>query len=83
MATSTRALSTTKPTIGAHLRGWRQRRRLSQLDLACEANPEGLAPRIANLAQWRAHLLARLRQQIDLTAGPVLVDLMADHLLAT
>src|SRR3954470_1263585 len=24
--------------IGAHLRNWRQRRRLSQLDLACEAD---------------------------------------------
>jgi transcriptional regulator with XRE-family HTH domain len=193
MATSTHTPSATKPTIGAHLRGWRQRRRLSQLDLACEANisprhlsfvetgrsmpsrdmilhlaeqlqipmrernvllvaagyapifaerslddpalaamrgaidlvlhghlpypafalnrhwqvvssnhalpqlyegvaphllvppvnvmrlslhPRGLAPRVANLAEWRAHLLARLRQQIDLTADPVLVDLL-------
>jgi transcriptional regulator with XRE-family HTH domain len=193
MATFTHASSATKPTIGSHLRDWRQRRRLSQLDLACEANisprhlsfvetgrstpsremilhlaeqlqipmrernvllvaagyapvfverslddpalaamrkaidlvlqghlpypafalnrhwqvvssnhalpqiyegvapellvppvnvmrlslhPKGLAPRIANLAQWRAHLLARLHQQIDLTADPVLVDLM-------
>src|SRR5882672_8880470 len=25
------------PTIGHHLRDWRQRRRLSQLDLACDA----------------------------------------------
>ena len=35
MATST---SRAVPTIGNHLRDWRQRRRLSQLDLACEAN---------------------------------------------
>src|ERR1700733_14798138 len=31
-------------------------------------HPGGLAPRIANLVEWRAHLLARLRQQIDLSA---------------
>lgn len=35
-------------------------------------HPEGLAPRIVNLAEWRAHLLMRLRQQIALTADPVL-----------
>ena len=195
MATSTHIPAIPKPTIGSHLKGWRQRRRLSQLDLACEANisprhlsfvetgrsmpsrdmilhlaeqlqipmrernvllvaagyapifaerslddpalatmrraidlvlhghlpypafalnrhwqvvssnhalpqlyegvaphlleppvnvmrlslhPLGLAPRIENLAQWRGHLLARLRQQIDLTADPVLVDLMQE-----
>jgi transcriptional regulator with XRE-family HTH domain len=39
-------------------------------------HPKGLAPRIANLAEWRAHLLARLRHQIDLTADPELVDLI-------
>src|SRR6267154_912851 len=118
-------------TIGNHLREWRQRRRLSQLDLALEAeistkhlsfletgraqpsrdmvlklaeqldvplrernvllvsagyapvnvlrlslHPEGLAPRIENLAEWRAHLLARLRQQIDATADGELAKLM-------
>jgi len=41
-------------------------------------HPKGLAPRIANLAEWRAHLLARLRQQIDLTADPELVDLVKE-----
>ncbi|MGI9170264.1 MAG: helix-turn-helix domain-containing protein [Caulobacteraceae bacterium] len=46
--------------------------------LRLSLHPEGLAPRIANLAQWRGHLLARLRGQIDLTADPVLVDLMAE-----
>ena len=29
-----------------------------------------------NLAEWRAHLLLRLRRQIDITADPVLVDLL-------
>ena len=41
-------------------------------------HPEGLAPRVANLAEWRAHLLARLRRQIQLTADPVLSDLMRE-----
>lgn len=31
-------------------------------------HPGGLAPRIANLAEWRGHLLERLRRQIDVTA---------------
>src|SRR5215471_2497572 len=38
-------------------------------------HPAGLAPRIANFAEWRAHLLARLRRQIDLTGDPVLAGL--------
>src|SRR3954452_3913627 len=33
--------------------------------LRLSLHPEGIAPRIENLAEWRAHLLARLRQQID------------------
>jgi transcriptional regulator with XRE-family HTH domain len=41
-------------------------------------HPDGLAPRIANLPEWRAHMLARLRQQIDLTADPLLVELMRE-----
>lgn len=44
--------------------------------LRLSLHPEGLAPRIANLPEWRAHLLARLRHQIDLTADPLLVDLL-------
>jgi len=40
--------------------------------LRLSLHPEGLAPRIANLAEWRAHLLARLDRQIDLTADPAL-----------
>jgi transcriptional regulator with XRE-family HTH domain len=39
-------------------------------------HPAGLAPRIANFAEWRAHLLARLRRQIDLTGDPVLAGLL-------
>jgi transcriptional regulator with XRE-family HTH domain len=39
-------------------------------------HPLGLAPRIANLGQWRAHLLARLHQQIEASADPGLVRLL-------
>jgi transcriptional regulator with XRE-family HTH domain len=44
--------------------------------LRLSLHPDGLASRIANLAEWRAHLLARLRRQIDVSADPVLVELM-------
>lgn len=43
--------------------------------LRLSLHPEGLAPRIENLAEWRAHLLHRLRRQVDLTADRGLVDL--------
>jgi transcriptional regulator with XRE-family HTH domain len=33
-------------------------------------HPKGLAPRIANFAEWRAHLVERLRRQLELTADP-------------
>ncbi len=39
-------------------------------------HPSGLAPRTANLAEWRTHLFARLRRQIDLTADPTIVALL-------
>src|SRR5215469_10066139 len=39
-------------------------------------HPNGLAPRTVNLAEWRAHLLARLRRQIELTADPELIKLL-------
>jgi transcriptional regulator with XRE-family HTH domain len=41
-------------------------------------HPQGLAPRIVNLPEWRAHLLARLKQQADLTADPELIALQAE-----
>jgi transcriptional regulator with XRE-family HTH domain len=39
-------------------------------------HPGGLASRIANLAEWRLHLFARLRRQIDVSADPVLMELL-------
>jgi len=43
--------------------------------LRLSLHPEGLAPRIANLAQWRAHLLERLQQQIAATGDGALQEL--------
>lgn len=41
-------------------------------------HPRGLAPRIVNFRQWRAHILERLRQQRDLTGDPHLASLLAE-----
>jgi transcriptional regulator with XRE-family HTH domain len=41
-------------------------------------HPYGLAPRIANLSEWRAHLLERLRRQIALTADAQVAELLEE-----
>jgi len=46
--------------------------------LRLSLHPDGLAPRIANLPQWREHVFDRLRHQIDASADPVLIDLLAE-----
>jgi transcriptional regulator with XRE-family HTH domain len=46
--------------------------------LRLSLHPQGMAPRIANYHEWRAHLLVRLRRQIDLSADPVLTALLAE-----
>ncbi|MGD9538449.1 MAG: helix-turn-helix domain-containing protein [Alphaproteobacteria bacterium] len=46
--------------------------------LRLSLHPGGLAPRIANLAEWRGHLLERLRRQIEVSADPALVALMKE-----
>jgi MmyB-like transcription regulator ligand binding domain len=43
--------------------------------LRVSLHPLGLAPRIANLFEWRAHVLARLRHQIDVSGDAVLIEL--------
>lgn len=43
--------------------------------LRLSLHPDGMAPRIVNLGQWRAHLLARLRRQADTTGDPALSEL--------
>jgi hypothetical protein len=49
--------------------------------LRLSLHPNGLAPRIANLAQWRAHLLERLQQQIAAT-GDATLSALHDELAA-
>lgn len=46
--------------------------------LRLSLHPAGLAPHILNLAEWRAHLLDRLRHQIEVTADPALMTLMEE-----
>jgi transcriptional regulator with XRE-family HTH domain len=46
--------------------------------LRLSLHPGGLASRIANLGQWRSHLLARLRHQVDVSADPILGDLLRE-----
>lgn len=46
--------------------------------LRLSLHPQGLATKIVNLAQWRTHLLERLRQQVAATADPVLADLLEE-----
>jgi transcriptional regulator with XRE-family HTH domain len=41
-------------------------------------HPQGIAPRVENYAQLRTHLLSRLRQQIDATADPILLNLLVE-----
>ncbi len=46
--------------------------------LRLSLHPDGLARRIVNLPEWRAHLLERLRHQLEVTADPVLSELLAE-----
>lgn len=41
-------------------------------------HPKGLAHRTANLAEWRGHLLERLRREIGQTADAGLIDLLEE-----
>lgn len=46
--------------------------------LRVSLHPKGLAPRIANHAEWRGHVLERLRRQVDATNDTVLADLLRE-----
>lgn len=46
--------------------------------LRATLHPEGMAPHILNLGEWRSHLLGRLRRQVEQTADPRLADLLAE-----
>ena len=39
-------------------------------------HPAGMGPRILNFAEWRAHSLSVLRQQIEARADPVIQSCM-------
>jgi transcriptional regulator with XRE-family HTH domain len=41
-------------------------------------HPAGLASRVVNYSEWRAHTLSRLRRQIEVSADPVLEELAAE-----
>lgn len=41
-------------------------------------HPRGLAPRIANLPRWRAHILERLRRQVDTSGDRTLAALLEE-----
>jgi MmyB-like transcription regulator ligand binding domain len=43
--------------------------------LRLSLHPDGMAPRIVNLPEWRAHLLARLYRQAEATGDPRLFRL--------
>jgi transcriptional regulator with XRE-family HTH domain len=46
--------------------------------LRLSLHPQGLAPRIVNLEQWRHHLFERLRQQVEVTGDAALQALEAE-----
>jgi transcriptional regulator with XRE-family HTH domain len=46
--------------------------------LRLSLHSSGLAPRIANLAEWRGHLLDRLRHQVEVSADRVLQELLRE-----
>jgi len=41
-------------------------------------HPQGMGPRILNFAEWRAHTITVLRQQIEVRADPVIQALLAE-----
>jgi transcriptional regulator with XRE-family HTH domain len=46
--------------------------------LRLSMHPDGAAPRIVNLGEWRGHLLERLKRQIALTGDPALATLLEE-----
>ena len=46
--------------------------------LRVSLHPEGIASRIVNLPEWRAHVLARLARDVEITADATLNDLLTE-----
>ncbi|NIX76749.1 helix-turn-helix domain-containing protein [Microvirga terricola] len=46
--------------------------------LRLSMHPAGMARRVVNFSEWRQHLIARLRHQVDVTADAALEDLIRE-----
>ncbi|QBR94513.1 XRE family transcriptional regulator [Nocardioides euryhalodurans] len=46
--------------------------------LRATLHPDGLAPQVRNLGQWRSHVLRRVRRQLERTAADGLGELLAE-----
>ena len=46
--------------------------------LRISLHPDGLAPRIRNLGQWRHHVIGRLRREVAASGSPTLTELLAE-----
>jgi transcriptional regulator with XRE-family HTH domain len=46
--------------------------------LRLSLHPDGLAPRIVNYGEWRAHVIDRVNRQVETTADAVLADLLSE-----
>lgn len=46
--------------------------------LRASLHPDGMGPQLCNYAQWRAHIVRRIRRQLERTADPGLEDLLAE-----
>jgi transcriptional regulator with XRE-family HTH domain len=46
--------------------------------LRLSLHPAGIASRIVNFAEWRAHIVSRLRRQQEMTADPALGELLRE-----
>ena len=46
--------------------------------LRVSLHPDGMAPRIVNFTSWAAHLVDRVRREVEATGDPVLADLLAE-----
>jgi transcriptional regulator with XRE-family HTH domain len=46
--------------------------------LRLSLHPQGMAPRIANYAEWKAHVITRLTQQVDASADAKLNELLEE-----
>ena len=70
-------LAARNPAAGALMAGIAQQLLEPPINvLRISLHQEGLAPRIANLADWKRHVLERLRHQVSQSGDPVLESLM-------